>query len=145
MSIIATLVEQGHNRLRYLLTCNTTGVTTLTITTTGAATPDLVTDSVYGPIQECADAFTDGIGILPAGAKTQAQARAIWLDDGADTVLGNGKVPRCVAKIVRRSQTVDWTVDANVDGSGTPTIVVTVDGTSLGAYLDIESQGAIGL
>lgn len=144
MSIVATLVEQGHNRLRYLLICNTTGTTTLTITTTGGATPDLRTDSLSGPVKQCALAFVQGLGILLAGAKTQAQARAIWLADNSDVVLGNGKVSRCLPQLTRRTSTANWTVDANVDGPGNPTVVVTADNTGE-AYLDVQTQGAIGI
>lgn len=144
MSIAATLVEQGHNRLRYLLVCDTTGTTTLTITTTGAATPDLLTDSLSGPVRICALAFTNGLGLLAAGAKTQAQSRAIWLADNSNVVLGNVNPPRCVPRVSRRTATANWTVDANVDGPGHPTVVVTADNTGE-AYLDIQTQGAIGI
>jgi hypothetical protein len=144
MAITATLVEQGHNRLRYLLDCNTTGTTTLTITTTGGATPDLLTDSLYGPIKKCAQAFTNGIGLLPAGALTQAQSRAIWEADNSDVVLGNGKVARCLPRLNRRGGAANWTVDANVDGGGHPTMIVTADNTGQ-SYLDIQTQGAIGI
>jgi hypothetical protein len=143
MAITATLVEQGNNRLRYLLVCDTTGGTTLDITTTGAPTPDLLTDSLNGPVRECAEAFTDGIGILPAGAKTQAQARAIWLSDNSDTVLGNEKVPRTVCQLESRVAPAVFTVDANVN-SGHPELVITSNDVG-SAYLDVFVQGAIGI
>jgi hypothetical protein len=142
--LTATLIEQGHNRLRYLLASNTTGGTTLDITTTGAASPDLKTDSLYGPVKVCALAFTDGLGKLAAGALTQAQARAIWMAQSSDTVLGNSKVPRCLPRLTIRDGAAVWTVDANVDGSGHPVVHVTA--TDIGdAYLDIQTQGAIGI
>lgn len=144
MSIVATLIEQGHNRLRYLLVCNTTGGTTLNITTTGAVTPDLQTDSVQGPIKQCALAVAQGIGILAVGAKTQAQSRAIWLADNSNVVLGNGKPPRCLPRLYPRLGNLGtWTVDADVS-AGNPIVVVTCASTGE-AYLDIQSQGAIGL
>jgi hypothetical protein len=143
MALTATLVEQGNNRLRYLLVCNTTGGTTLDITTTGAATPDLLTDSLNGPIRECAEAFTDGIGILPPGALTQAQARAIWLSDNSDTVLGNDKVPRTICKLEVRTGSAAFAVDADVS-SGHPELVIIADNVG-SAYLDVFTQGAVGL
>lgn len=142
MSSIA-LVERRHNRLRYLLVYD--GEQALAaITTTGAATPDLLTDADNGPVLACAQAFTNGIGILPAGAFTQAQARAIWLADNSDTVLGNGKVGRCLCVITPRTGQAQWRIDANVDGSGHPTItpVATV---AASAYLDVQTQGGIGM
>lgn len=146
MAVTAALVGAGHNHLRYLITDDGEGGTAVTITTTGAASPDLLTDALYGPIAECADAFTDGLGILPPGVLTQAQARAIWLADNSDTVLGNGKVPRCLADLTVRSGAVPWTVDANVDGGGHPTLVITHGSSSAGtAYVDVETQGPIGL
>jgi hypothetical protein len=144
MAMVAALVEQGHNRLRYLITTDVTGAASVTITTTGAASPDLLTDSLYGPVKQCARAFTNGLGILPAGALTQAQSRAIWLGDSSDTVLGNSKVPRCIADLTVRGGTAAWGVDVNVDGSGHPTLTVSANQTG-SAYLDVLSQGAIGL
>lgn len=144
MAMVATLVEQGHNRLRYLVTTDVTGAASVNITDTGAATPDLLTDSVYGPIKTCAKAVANGLGILAAGAKTQAQARAIWMADNSDTVLGNSKVPRCEAVLTIRGGTAAWSVDANVDGSGNPLLTVSANQTG-SAYLDVFSAGAIGL
>ena len=145
MAVTATLVEAGNNRLRYLVTSSTTGGATLTITTTGGATPDLLTDSLYGPIKVIANAFGSGLGILPAGAMTQAQARAMWLADSSNTILGNGLVPRAMMEITRRTgQVGTFSVDANVDGSGHPVITVFCDNVCDG-YLQIETQGAIGI
>jgi hypothetical protein len=151
MAVTATLIEQGHNRLRYLVACDTTGGGTVTITTTGAASPDLQTDSLAGPVKECALAFDDGLGKLAAGAKTQAQSRAIWMAQDADSVLGNALVPRCLPRLTAHTLTggsgnVAWSIDADVDGSGHPTVVVTVPGNSVGQrYLDIQTQGGIGI
>jgi|SRR5882672_3848900 len=144
MALTATLVEQGNNRLRYLLVANTTGGVTATITTTGAATPDLLTDSLYGPIKVIAGAFTAGLGILAAGAMTQAQARAMWVADSSDPVLGNSKVPRALCNLTPRTGTAAWNVDANVDGSGHP--LLTAFASDVGsAYLDVMTQGSIGI
>jgi hypothetical protein len=149
MAIHCSLVEQGHNRLRYLLTTDSESGGTQVITTTGAASPDLLTDSLNGPIRECAEAFTDGIGILPPGALTQAQARAIWMADNSDVVLGNAKVPRVICYLEARSGStgVVWLADADVDGSGHPVINVTANNASApaSAYLTVKKQGGVGL
>lgn len=145
MSVTAVLVGQANNHLRYLVTDSGEGGTSLDITTTGAASPDLLTDSLQGPVKQCALAFTNGIGILAAGVKTQAQSRAIWEADNADVVLGNGKPPRCVLTTTIRSGAVQWTVDANVDGGGHPIVTIAHVSVSAGTcYLDVEKQGAIG-
>ena len=144
MAVTASLVEQGHNRLRYLVASTSTTSDSITITTTGAASPDLQTDSLAGPVKQCSLAFDNGLGKLAAGAKTQAQSRAIWLADNSDTVLGNGKVPRCLPRLLVRDGAAAWSVEANVDGSGHPTLIVTVNQTGH-AYLDVQTQGAIGI
>jgi hypothetical protein len=149
MAVTLTLVEQGSNRLRYLVNSNATGNTTASLTTTGAATPDLLTDSTFvgpgpSPIHAIARAFQDGLGILPAGAFTQAQARAMWMADTSDTILGNNKVARALPRLTPRSGAALWLVDANVDGSGHPVINVTASDVGT-AYLDVETQGAIGI
>ena len=147
MAFTATLIEAGHNRLRYLLTNTTAGAPqTLNITCTGAATPDLLTDAPYGPVRRCANVVANGLGALAAGVQTQTNARAIWLALNADTVLGNSKIPRCIPTLVPQGQAagITWTVDANVDSSGNPLIVVTVSNTGT-AFLDLATQGAIGI
>lgn len=147
-AITATLVKSGHNRLRYLLTAATTATDTVTITTTGAATPDLLTDtgSNQGPLKKIAKAFTDGYGTLPAGALIQANARALWLGDAtasAPAIAGNLQVPIAISRIVVRGGTGSFAVDANVDGGGHPTLIVTSQGGGT-AFLDISSPGTIG-
>ena len=144
MAVTAALVEQGNNRLRYLVTSTSTSSDSVTITTTGAATPDLLTDSKYGPIKVIANAFTAGLGILAAGVMTQAQARAMWLADNSDTVLGNVNVPRALPRLTVRTGTGAWSIDANVDGGGHPIVQVTTDDVGT-AYLDVQTQGAIGI
>lgn len=152
MAITATLVEAKANRLRYLIDVDVTaGDQTVNITSSGAASPDLQTDSKYGPLKALSRAAQDGLGKLAAGALTQAESRAIWLADSADTVLGV-KVPRAHCRIsasLGRAGTARWKVDANV-AAGVPEIQVTAtqpgaaaaEGT---AYLDVFYPGAIGL
>ena len=146
MAMTAVLIEQGHNRLRYQVTNTTTGAASVNITSTGAATPDLLTDSLYGPVKRCANVVAAGLGLLVAGAQTQAQARAIWLALNADTVLGNSKIPRCIPNLVPQAIAAGTTatVDANVDGSGNPLITISASQTGVW-FLDLATQGAIGI
>lgn len=144
MPTVTTVVDVGHNRIRYLLVSDGGDATATTITSTGAATPDVKTDSLAGPIKTLANAFVNGIGKLPAGAFTQAQSRAMWMADASDTTLGV-KAPRALPRITRRTGSPTWIVDANVDGGGHPTIIVTPSAAvACSIYLDIETQGAIG-
>jgi hypothetical protein len=146
MTVTITLVHVGANRLRYLYTG--TGVAPA-ITTTGGASPDLLTDSIAGPIKKLAKAFTDGYGKLAAGAFTQAQSRALWLSDdptNAVALVGNQVPTAKIRNTLRGTPDHDSVWDANVDGSGHPTLTLSGE-TSVGAvtgYLDIEVDDAIG-
>lgn len=144
MALTATLVFVGHNSLRYLLNQSGGGSNTLDITTTGAASPDLLTDSVAGPLKKLARAALDGYGGFAAGALTQAQARALWQSDmtGANPAAGD---PAGVASLVPTAKcrvSQNFTIDANVSG-GNPILTITAVPTALG-YLDIEIPNAIG-
>jgi hypothetical protein len=143
MAITITRVGQGHNHLRYLLTTLAEAGDNGTITTTGAVSPDLLTDSLFGPLKEMAKAFTDGYGTLPAGVLTQAQARSIWLGDNTVSI-GNANIQRSHVKVSPRTGATQWVVDANVDGGGHPTLLITSDGGGGSCYLDVEVPGAIG-
>lgn len=148
MAITATLVERGQHRLRYLITATDTSALAVTITGTGAATPDLVTDSAgtNGIIRALALAPTRGYGKLAAGVLTQAQARALWLADdaaGALAPLGQNQVSRARCKTVAIASVDMPAVDADVDGGGVPNITVTLNAAG-SAYLDIEGIGVTG-
>jgi hypothetical protein len=150
-AITVSLVYAGRNRLRYLLTAAGAGPDTATLTTTGAATPDLLTDlgTNGGALMAIVKAFTAGYGSFAAGALVQAQARALYLSDftsanpGAPSGKGSS-VPTAECKLTGRTtgQTA-LIVDANVDGSGHPTLGLTMTGGGT-AYLDIEIPGTIG-
>ena len=150
MAVTPSLVYAGHNRLRYLIS-GTTG--TGTITTTGAASPDLLTDTLAGPLKNLANAFTNGFGKLPAGALNQAQSRAIWLSDDAANAVENtdGSPPTARCALTMRSQALtgpaEAAVDANVDGGGHPTLIITAGstaGAAWTAYLDVWIPEGIG-
>ena len=152
MAITATLVEQGQNRLRYLVVATGTTALALTITSTGAATPDLLTDSAStnGIVRKAARANLDGYGaiapITGLGVMTQAQARAIWLSDdptGLVAPLGQNTVPHLVCKTTSLTAGVDAPqVDANIS-AGHAAIVVTAAAAG-SSFLDIEAVGVTG-
>ncbi len=150
MAVTAALVFAGHNFLRYLVTQDGAAGTTLTITTDGSASPDLLTDSLAGPIKNIAKAYTNGYGNLAAGALTQAQARALWLSDftganpSAPSGVSGGQVPTAVCRWVDRvGSTAAYLVDANVSG-GKPILSITAQAGAGTAYLDVLIPGAIG-
>lgn len=153
MAVTAAIVFVGHNSLRYLLVQDGAGGTTATITSTGAATPDLKTDSVAGPIKNLANAFENGFGAFAAGALTQVQARALWLSDysGADPASGDPagsisliKTAICQTAPRTGATSIDWKIEANVDGGGHPTINITGPATAASCYLDVKIGNAIG-
>ena len=67
MAIVATLVYADPNKLRYALEFDGQAGQALTLTTTGAASPDLLTDTLQGPLKKLAKAFTDGFAGFAAG------------------------------------------------------------------------------
>jgi hypothetical protein len=150
-ALTISLVDAGHNRLRYLLQQTTTGTDSGIITTTGAATPDVLTDVLpnQGPICKLAKAFTNGYGAFAAGALSQAQARALWASDWTGADPGNRLT---VTARTRLTPNADngvsgvWLVDVDVDGSGHPVIGASGIGNDVGGscFLDIEVFGAIG-
>lgn len=151
MAVTALLVNARSNRLTYLLTQDGAAGTTLAITTTGVATPDILTDTtnIGGKMRQLAKAFTDGYGAFPAGALTQAQARALWMSDRIASSPGPVQTittARCMITPRTGATAPGWLVDANVDGGGHPTINITAQAGAGTAYLDIELEGgAIGV
>lgn len=143
---VPSLVFSGPERMRYLLTGDGAGGT-LTFTNTGAATPDLQTDAVAGPLKRIMLAHTNGIGTIAAGTVLSvAQARAILLSDGTVSV-GNANVPRAIVYVQtpNRSGTTAWTLlDALADGSGNPTLTITASAAAGTTYLDIIALGVLG-
>lgn len=147
MAVTAALVYAGHNRLRYLVTAAGGGGGSATITSTGAVTPDLKTDSLVGPIKNIANTFENGYGQIAAGALSATQSRALWLSqDPTNLVSQSGQMPiSAICSLTERDPTADMrvSVDAGVDGGGHPAIVVSAlnNGT---AYLDVVGPNQIG-
>lgn len=147
MAITATLVYAGHNRLTYLITTDT-GNETVSIESDGGASPDLLTDSLAGPLKQIARVKTNGYGKIAAGGiTTDAQARALLLsDDAADQVGAGGRPPTAIARLSGRDSN-GWRVDAvrGPTDTGTPGIQVTKWSNGGGScYLDVFIPGAIG-
>lgn len=155
MAITISLVDASPNRLRYLVVWATGGADDGDITSTGAASPDLLTDSLAGPLKTLAKAPDDGYGDAGPGALVQSQARALWLSDRATDNPAPGDpsgvsslLTTALCKITpRTSVTALWTVDADVDGNGIPLLTVTMqdsEDAAASCYLDVEVPQAIG-
>lgn len=139
------LVFASPNRLIYQMTTDGSA-TAGTLTTTGAASPDILTDIqtvAPGPIAKCALAFTNGFGALAAGAKTQAQARAIWLSISPAANI-NGTLATAQCRATPQTAATVFAIDANVDGGGHPTIVATPSAVAGVGLLEIAVHGPIG-
>lgn len=140
---VAVLVSANPNHLRYLVTGDVAGGTLLLLGA-GGATPDLLTDSPQGPIHQIANVQDAGLGGIPAGAQTQAQARALLLSDGTPGgVYASGKTPKTVVLVTPRTGTAAWLIDANQSG-GDPAISITNSAAVGTAYVDVIAVGAIG-
>lgn len=135
MATTLALVYQSPTHIRYLVTADAMGGA-VTLANDAGATPDLQTDTLAGPLKAIATARANGIGTIPAGALTQAQARALLLADGS-TNVGNANVPRAICTFTARAVgEAGCFVDANVDGAGDPVLSVTAAANVVG-YLDI--------
>jgi hypothetical protein len=151
LALSAALVRATQNRLRYLILNRSSGGefpvfgTTLTIPNDGGATPDLRTDAdtVGGPIKRIMNAGVTGIGLIAAGAMTQANARALLMEDRTSNI-GNEAVPRACTTIVHRAgDAVFYTIDANVDAQGDPILEFACEPVAGDYYLDIRVQHSI--
>ena len=142
----ATLVGQFKNHLRYLITKGNGGTptdTSVTIPCSGGPSPDLITDSLAGPIKTIAKVVTQGLGNIPPGAVTQDQARAMWFSDGS-TNIGGPAVPRAVCRLTTLTGATAPQVDAD-QVAGSPVVVVRISDAGIAScYLDIQVFGTIG-
>jgi len=153
MAVTATLVRATGNRLTYLLAQDGAAGTTLNITATGAASPDLVTDTAgrQGPIRKLAKANTDGYGAI-ATPMTQAKARAVLLSDysgaspSGSTPANSAAAPtaRCALTARGGDTTAGFAVDANVSGSNM-VIAITAPAAAAQVYLDVAIPGPAGV
>jgi len=140
MAITVTLVDVTQDRLVYLLANSGSPLGgTFTITSSGAATPDLRTDaSEGGPMRVLGRAGVDGIGTVAATTMIQAQARNLLLGDqlSVGAGIGNDLVPRFMCKVTNRSGTSTWSIDATV-AAGNPQIAITSEAVAGEAYLEV--------
>lgn len=153
MAVTATLVRATGNRLTYLLSQDGQAGTALNITATGAASPDLLTDTAgrNGQLRKLAKANTDGYGAI-ATPMTQAKARAILLSDysGASpsgtTPANSGAFPTARAEITARGgdATSEWQVDANVAGNNM-VLAITAPALAASVMLDVFIPGTYGI
>lgn len=152
MAVTAALVRATGNRLTYLLTQDGTAGTTLNITATGAASPDLLTDTAgrQGALRKLAKANSDGYGAI-ATPMTQAKARAVLMSDysgaspSGSTPANSGAFPTARCSLTERSGGLaDWQIDANVSGSNM-VLAITAPAAAAQIYLDVAIPGAPGL
>jgi hypothetical protein len=144
MAVTAALVYAGHNLLTYLITQDGGGGTTVTITTTGGATPDLRTDSLAGPIKNLAKVFADGYKQFPVGAQTQARSRGLWLSDVNNAGAGLQRTTPTARCELEGRDAFQMAVEANVDGPGNPTLIVTTQAAAGSGYLHVRVPNVIG-
>lgn len=148
MAITATLVYVGHNRLRYLIS-SLDGPESVDIPCVGGATPDLLTDSLAGPLKQIARVKAQGYGLIAVGGiTTQAQARALWQSDGNLALVGPN-MPTAICRLEQQTGAVkSFIVDA-IQGPvdlATPGLHIENlgDGTDATCFLEIEIPGSIG-
>jgi len=137
MALTAVVVERTPYRLLYLISQSGQSIpgTTLTIPNVNGATPDLGTDSLDDtPLGDVCDRDRDFDDV-----NSIARARALLLGDGAPGGPdGDFNAPRCHCHITARAIADGWGVDANVDGTGNPQIVIFGPATNGSlAYLEI--------
>ncbi len=149
-TVTFALVYANGTRLRYLATASAIGDGILPNTATAVgvasgATPDLAVDAITGgpgKVWSCAFARFGGIGNLPPGALTQAQARACLNSDGL-TAIGTANAPRAICRVNSRTLGAAWDCDVDVDGGGDPVVHLTASAAGT-AYLDIEAEPVVG-
>lgn len=144
MAVTASLIYAGHNQLSYLVTQDGGEGTTGSITTTGAPTPDLLTDSLAGPIKNLAKAVADGYKQVPAGAQTQARSRLLWLSDVFSGGAGLQRTTPTARCVLEGRDGFTFAVDANVDGEGNPTLEITAQAAAGSGYLHVQAPNVIG-
>lgn len=146
MAITVDLVFAGHNRLRYFVSAD--AIESFDIPCVGGPSPDLLTDSLAGPLKQIARVKTQGYGKIPVGGiTTQAQARALWLSDANLTLVGPNK-PTTICRLEQQVGAINGLQVDAIRGPvdlATPGLRVTnlIDGESKG-YLEIEVPGSIG-
>lgn len=152
MALTATIVYVDANELIYLLDNSGSPLgTSVDITMTGAATPDLVTDGANNAftgqgigtrLKMVARAGLDGLGLQPAAGWTQAEARDLLFADGS-TSAGGALMPRAKCFITPKTGVVaDMKVETQV-AAGVPLLRVTAAAIAGQAYLHVQLKHSI--
>lgn len=147
MALTATPVYVDANEIIYLLENSGSPLgTTVDITMTGAASPDLVTDGAdnsfsgqgIGPrLKQVARAGLDGLGTQAAAGWNQAEARDLLFSDGS-TLAGGPLMPRAKCFLTAKAGTVlDAKVEAEVS-AGVPLLRITAAAVAGSAYLHVQ-------
>lgn len=147
MAITATLVYAGHNRLKYLVS-SSAGGESLSIEGDGGATPDMLTDSIAGPIKQIFLVRAQGYGKIAApGLTTQAQARALLMSDNATSLVGTTP-PTAICRLEQiTGAPMSWTIEAVRGPSDQTAPGVTLTNVSAGGascYFTLEVPAALG-
>lgn len=125
MAVTAILQRVTPHSLVYRVNTDVGG--TLTIDSSGGATPDLATDvaTVTGPIKRIGRAGLDGIGLIPAaGFDSVVKSDALLQDLDPTDVLGNKTVPRAIMVCQGKTEDNDWIITTSV-AAGLPQITIT--------------------
>ena len=148
MALTITLTYAGHNRLRYRLEAAEDGESA-SLECDGGVSPDLLTDSLAGPIKDIAKVKAQGYGQIPVGGiTTPGQAIALLQSGlGFASPITFGIKPTLITRIMPRSGGPNWTVIGVRGPSDTATPGLTITNNTGGAavaYLEIELPGSIG-
>jgi len=140
MAVTASLVFAAPNRLRYLLTQDGAAGTTLSIASSGAATPDLLTDSVGGLLRQIIQLTTFPNGVW---ANTAAETNMVFLSDWGASV-STTEFARATAECKITPRTGTTAAGWLVAGAATFTLLITAQAAAGTAYLDVEVPNQIG-
>lgn len=146
MTVTATRIFNTKNQLAYLIVHDGGAGDAVTIANDGGVSPDLQTDAEGGLLKAMMTARVNGYGAFAAGALNQAQARALLLSNDPSNVFGTDNIARARCFLTTTIGLANWSVDANVDGGGDPTLVVTKAATAAGsAILYIQAGHTLNL
>lgn len=135
MTVTATRIFNTKTQLAYLIVHDGAAGDAVTIPNDAGASPDLQTDAEGGVLKAMMQARVNGYGAFAAAALTQANARALLLSNDPSNTFGTDNVVRARCWLTTTVGLANWGVDANVDGGGDPTLVVTKAATAAGTAI----------
>lgn len=144
MAVTAVFQKATPYKLVYFINSDVAGGS-VTITSSGAATPDLATDvaGINGPIKRLGRAGLDGLGLVPAGGfNLQSETDALFVNLDPGNVLGNDNIPRATMFCQGMATDNDWIVRTSNAG-GLPLILVTHPAAIASAWLVISVSHSI--